>query len=330
MPVVNLGIQEDEIELLPNLKIRKPKAEDFSELSSNLQEPKNILFSGRSTDQACMIEATLTLSNSLGNNEDKAKKLLTQKLNNTLDVFRFIVAANFYESGINFHCESILHGIMFPVQSEKPFSNYHRQGFYPKDSGAIYHLLKEEEIKLFDKLFNSLEKKLNSIDDESRILGQPHEITYHRYRDTLLSSTLNMERIVKCMVVAQAALMRESEGFKRGASAKFATRFAKLLEYSIGSDFVELREQIKIAYEIRSKYVHGGLPTEEQIEFSQRKTHILMNYTRSVVSIVLQLHPEVDKDGLIDRLESSQHDEARREAFIKELQALTISTARVS
>lgn len=329
MPVVNLGIQEEEIELLPDLIIRRPKVDDFAEWTSDFQGSKHPFLSGRSTDQASVLVAQLTLPNNLGGIGDKAQELLTKKLNNALDVLRLIVAANFYESGINFHCESILHGSMFPVESEKPFSNYHRQGFYPIDSGAIYHELKEEEVRLFGNLFNNIEEKLNSIDDESRILGHSHEITYHRYRDTLLSSTLNMERTIKCMVVVQAALMRESEGFKRGASAKLATRFAKLLEYSIGIDFVKVREQIKTAYEIRSKYVHGGLPTEKQIEFSQRKTHILLNYTRIVVSIVLQLHPKVGKDGLIERLESSQHDKAIREVFKKELQSLVISRARL-
>lgn len=324
MPVVNLGIQEDEIELLPNLKIRKPNAEDFSELTSNLQEPEDILFGGRSTDQACMIEATLTLSNNLGNNEDKAKKLLTQKLNIVLDVFRLIVAANFYESGINFHCESILHGSIFPVESEKPFSNYHRKGFYPKDSDAIYHELKKEEVKSFGNLFNNLKSKFNLIDDESRILGQPHEITYHRYRDVLLSTTLNMERIVKCMVVAEATLLEKHE-----RSPILVSRLSQLIEYTVGLKNKQVKKEIKAAYSIRNKYIHGGLPTQEEIDFSQRKTFILMNYIRIVVSIVFQLHPVVDKNGLIDRLESSKNDEIRRDAFKKELHGIVISAARL-
>jgi hypothetical protein len=37
MPVVNLGIQEEEIELLPNLIIRRPNTEDFSVWTSDFQ-----------------------------------------------------------------------------------------------------------------------------------------------------------------------------------------------------------------------------------------------------------------------------------------------------
>lgn len=117
-------------------------------------------------------------------------------------------------------------------------------------------------------------------------------------------------------------LVRDTEKRQKD---KLLTRTARLLHWAIEKDMGETRKELDLAYIVRSVHVHGGKLTAEQKEFAKTQTNKILNYSRLIVSIILQLYPEVDKEGLIDRIETSQKDEQRLKEFKNELQKLAIS-----
>jgi len=135
----------------------------------------------------------------------------------------------------------------------------------------------------------------------------PRIIALHRYNDTLFDNGVYDRRVVGAIMALEAVMLGSDEMQELGF--RLSVRTARLLSY-FGSDPGEIQTCLKLAYRIRSKYVHGDLSSPKdkrkvvaafgnEIDF----THEVFNIVRKVL-LIMFLVP-VEKAEFIENLDSA-------------------------
>lgn len=105
-----------------------------------------------------------------------------------------------------------------------------------------------------------------------------------RYNDALLSSQSVEARIAASMMALETLLLKTDE--REELSERLALRAAKLL-YLIGKRPVEVYQQIKQGYEVRSQFVHGGSFGQEQRANNDKLIRNVANHARLVILLFM-------------------------------------------
>jgi hypothetical protein len=137
--------------------------------------------------------------------------------------------------------------------------------------------------------------------------SDPRIIALHRYSDALFDNGVYDRRILGAIMALEAVMLGSDEMQELGF--KLSVRTARLLSY-FGSDPGKTQTCLKLAYRIRSKYVHGGISSPKdkrkvvaafgnEVDF----THEVFNIVRKVL-LIMFLVP-VAKTELIENLDSA-------------------------
>lgn len=322
MYLTYLSVEEDKLQIEPNLTIRKLNSQDLSYSTSDFYESQLDKITRRVSSILCAMELQVTMENGHSANIAKdAKKQLMKKFGAVLNSLRLFAVVNCYETECQFRTESIINHT-FNESVDPPFSNYLEKSFLPSEGHLYHYQLKQKDISNFSLLLQALEPSISAITHESYFEGEPHELAYHKYRDALLRSKLNNYRLSFAIYALDAALVRSTE--IKQQKNKLLTRSAYLFVWATGANMSKVRSDLEVSYKIRNRLVHGDVLTQLEKEFSEIKTKLVLNYVRVIVAIILQLRTTTDKEALIDKIESVQKDNRTKDQFKADLKQLII------
>jgi hypothetical protein len=135
---------------------------------------------------------------------------------------------------------------------------------------------------------------------------QVARLVYERYVSAIEEGPESERSVMYAVMAMEALLLTKDE--KEGIKDRLSTRTAMLLAL-VGKDGKAIYECMKKAYDIRSKYVHGNIPSpREHKQMSSRLATIggtigLCDVVRQCICIFLLL--EEPKETLVDRLRSA-------------------------
>lgn len=174
-----------------------------------------------------------------------------------------------------------------------------------------YLITKKEEkklIKFWRLLEESLPKSFIGF-DTSEIDNKT--IAYNRYSDSLLHNGVIERRIANVVMGLEALFMTDSKEL----SYKLQTRVSRLLGL-LGYDSIKIREVIKDAYGVRSKFAHGDqLSKKERLRLEKKYGDIknlllqVLDYLR--ISIITVLIYNKEKEKLIKQIDNSLIDKKK-------------------
>ncbi|MCK4356335.1 hypothetical protein KAW44_04560 [Candidatus Bipolaricaulota bacterium] len=135
----------------------------------------------------------------------------------------------------------------------------------------------------------------------------PRIIALHRYSDALFDNGVYDRRVLGSIMALEAVMLGSDEMQELGF--KLSVRTARLLSY-FGSNPGETQTCLKLAYRIRSKYVHGGLSSPKDKKKVIASFGNEMEFTREVFNIVrkillIMILIPVAKEELIEILDSA-------------------------
>lgn len=134
------------------------------------------------------------------------------------------------------------------------------------------------------------------------------KIAYDRYCDALFHVGRSEGKIAFAMMGLEAVFLRpnEKEGLKYSLSLRLAKSFSK-----IGLNFMEIRDHVRIGYNIRSTYVHGGhLSANDLAKFDGKSKPSIATLSWSLlntlrISILLIALTRIDKEKFLNLIEDS-------------------------
>jgi len=178
---------------------------------------------------------------------------------------------------------------------------------YTKESkpAMVKGIIRESDIKHFIP-FMKRALSLLPVAASRREGTDPRIIALHRYGEALFDNGIYDRRVLGA-IMALEAVMLSSSGQELGF--KLSVRTARLLS-CFGNDPGKTQSCLKLAYRIRSNYVHGGLSSPKdkrklvaafgsEVDF----THEVFNIVRKVL-LIMFLVP-VAKGELIENLDSA-------------------------
>lgn len=171
-----------------------------------------------------------------------------------------------------------------------------------------FALIKESEEEQLRKFWKIMEHNFPESFSVRRSLELSfREIAYERYSDALLKNGTVEHRIANAMMGLESVFLRGGE--LQELSYRLRMRVAKLVGF-FGYDPHEATRVIRDAYEVRSKYVHGGLLNfEKKDKFNENYGDIknllllLLNYLR--ISIVVSIMMITSKDEFVSTIDKS-------------------------
>lgn len=328
MYVANLNIEQEFMDIGPGLRIRKCKAGDFAYTTRDFYEDGMAKITSRSSNILTALEATIELEcGSEAQLGVVASGQLNAILKTALESLRLHMVTSAYEISTRISGNTILN-YSFGQEFDKPFSDYlEKDASHKLNEGYQFPAtLRHEGLASFARLYQQLNSIISSFSPESYVIGLPHEIAFHRYRDSLLRSSLSVNRIAYAIFALDAAFIRDTE--EKGQKQKLLTRSARLMQWVTKgdkNDMTHIRATLETGYGLRNKMVHGGRITTEEEQFARDKFHYVLDLVRVAISAMLQLYSILDKDALIDAIELSQKDSIKLEAFRNELNNLEIN-----
>lgn len=193
------------------------------------------------------------------------------------------------------------------------FHGTYRHGFYHEPGLQYYGKIKKNEINHLRRFHTIMEKKLTRSIVNHYMENDELEISLSRYMNGLRS--IHLIRIsVSYAVMAIEALLIKSEGDQK---LRFALNSSKLLGL-LGLDSQKVYKNMLIAYDIRSKYVHGdkmSSSTENLLKKQFKDTDefgfVIMDYARLVIATYVILGKS--KDELYRMLENARFEKGEKQ-----------------
>lgn len=191
----------------------------------------------------------------------------------------------------------------------------------PKLWGRRNYLITRKDVRSLKKFWANMKKV--KLPDSAYSLSQEKETTeisiaYERYCDSLEGRMV--EKCVSSAVMGLEALYL-GDGEQQEMSYRLRMRASKILGL-IGYNTNEVSERLKDAYEIRSKYVHGGLLNHKEKQKIEKKygninefPKLIMDYLRASIVALLK---RPGKTAFIKKIDDSFLD-AKEAAEIKKL-----------
>lgn len=131
------------------------------------------------------------------------------------------------------------------------------------------------------------------------------------YEDALLRM-LPVEGTIACGVACLEALFQDGD---RELPYRLQMRVAGLLRH-VGFRPLQVKADVKIAYDIRSTYFHGAKPSKKIKRVSLPTLfESVSDYARVCLLAVAQLRDSLSKERLLELIEKSLLDEAERRSF---------------
>ena len=222
-----------------------------------------------------------------------------QKIQNTTDIFLLFKLSDLSLTFNSFMPFSIFnHG--YSQRVDTPFDSVSEAGVPVQERSDYLYEMKESDIKPFERFNNRMQKILVQFKGTSYLDGNPHELAFHRYKDAVLQSKANVRRILNSMSTLEA-IFGDTDG---EISFKIRTRASCILQF-LGINSIQAYKDLRDAYAIRSKLIHGSKLDKKLREFSQNRTHYVVEYTRVCLIVFLQLKDILSKESFINLINNS-------------------------
>lgn len=299
----NIFIDVDSIELSKGIKIKRISSNELTSSTNYLYETEMDTFASRHIPRTCYLEINVEMKNDLSLHFDSIKNRIWNTSRTIIASLRLFKIADIYEDSTDYITDSILH-YAFGENIASPYSEYMDSGFLPKDGTSFIEKFSISEAEEFKKFAKDLEHVISRIKRSSYFEGEPDEIAFHRYTDALLRSKLHINRISYCLYSLDAMLVGYEE---QGKEKKITHRTALLISLITNNKIAPIKEKLKDAYQIRSRLVHGGKIEGPLKTYAQTSTKELLNYTRIVLLVFLQLSHKMTKEKFNEILKTADN-----------------------
>lgn len=297
----NIYIESDAIEIDSNVLLRKPTKEELSFVSQ-----KNYHFSELDQLTSRELPAGAVLSFTIQAGRRKPIGLYPKKIKYEIETWLNIFSL-FKPSNIIVVSQTISPVSIFEYQIsknfEQPFDKFWQGKVESKDTSSYKFYLKREEEALFRSFVQDIKPIIKEITPESYLRGDPYDLAFHRYNDSLLKSEVNAYKVLSAITSLEALL---SDG-NTEITFKIRLRVAKLLSF-FNFDAIKVSDKIRDAYTLRSKLVHGAKLQENKkdlLEFARNHTHEILYFNRICLLIFLFLKKKKEKDNIIKLIDNS-------------------------
>jgi len=165
-----------------------------------------------------------------------------------------------------------------------------------------------EDINKFEKFYQFTSKKLEYIEIEN----SPLKYSLKNFAECISLNMPNEERIAKIISVLESLLCNSNE--RNNKKELLKTRGGVVISlFNIKSNTV--KNDIHVGYSIRSNYFHGSITNSDKNTIEFCKT--LVNYTRLVLVLFIQLFQVCDKIDLINLIDNIKNDNNKRKILKK-------------
>ena len=181
--------------------------------------------------------------------------------------------------------------------------------------GPDKYLITKDDIRPLKKYWTKMAVVKLPASIYTTIQKEPDElsIAYDRYSDSLEGGI--MEKRVSNAVMGLEALYLQG-GEQQEMSYRLRMRVGKLLSL-VGYNPSEIQERMKDAYEVRSKYVHGGLLKSKGSRKLEGKYGDINEFTKTIINYlrasIVALLNRPSKNTIIRRLDESLLDNTRED-----------------
>jgi hypothetical protein len=296
----NIFIETAVVELGSGIRLKQIGFDELSSHTTNLFESEQDQITSRGINVNCFLEINLDIENDLGFQFDIAQKRIRRIVHNIITTLRLYKTIDICEHSIMYDSDSILYHT-FNGSFPPPYSEYSDSSFLPKDKSSLIDKISDEDVKNIGKLWTVLKPVINKISKKSYFEGEPHEIAFHRYIDSILRSQLNINRISYCLYSLDASLGQNSGQQQKNLSY----RISRIISILTNQKFDSIRQKLQDAYEIRSLLVHGGRIDERLKTFAQENVREILNITRIILIISLQLQMRMTKIEFIELIKAA-------------------------
>ena len=294
--LIGLTLQPDSIQLDSNVKLRKPSRKDF-EKEVPMVFPSH--GTGPPRDPTAFLHVRIYAT--------EAAMPLQNEIDREIAVLRLFRVGAVQDIQYSMDTDSIIH-IAGGTLTRGRLLGSDKYLITMKDVKPLKGFWSNmKKVKLPDSVYSASQKEPDAL-----------SIAYDRYCDSL-EGTIIEKRVSSAVMGLEALYLGGGE--QQEMSYRLRMRVSRLLRL-IGFDPNETRERIKDAYEIRSKYVHGGLLNQKDRHKIERKhgdindfPKIIMDYLRASIVALLK---RPSKNSLIQKIDDSFLD-SQKEAEIRKL-----------
>lgn len=290
----NFHIESEELKV-DKFVLRKPKLEEL-----NISRPKKPhvdefeQITNRSISSTVILEYTQRAPKQIvGLYSDEIR----YEIESCIDVLRLYNLGNVTIHHLSVSPISILeHG--HDEMPDSPFDKSWKDKVDYQHTSRYEYLLSKKEEQAFSDFFLRLKPLVTQLSPKSYLSGSYLEIAYHRYKDALLRSEVNVNRLVSAISCLEALLSNTTSEI----AFKISIHVAAVLRH-FDFDSVVVLKKMKEAYSVRSLILHGDKLKDKLVTFTNQHTHELVNYARLCLLSSIQL--TLSKNTLIEDLDKS-------------------------
>lgn len=292
----SFDLQGSEV-VLEDAIIRRPMASELTvtrQRSAHVEEFDKM--TGRSIPAPTILQFT-----ALGKNQATGMygDDVQNEIESRLDVLRLFKPGNVYVFN-----QSVVPRSIIEYKSEDspavPFDKSWVGKLDHRDTSNYDCWVQEHEVEDLIKFYSKLKPILKSISPKKYLNGSYLEIAVHRYKDALLKSEVNVNRLISAVSSVEALLSKKGSEI----TFKICIRVAALMRH-FDFDTIKVFDKLKVAYDVRSTILHGSELSQDQIDFANEHTHEIVNYSRICLLTCLQLQQLRNKTQLINVIDQS-------------------------
>lgn len=304
--LTNISIESEEIVLADGVFLKRPKAEQLNYVSQKWVHSKFDEITGNSIISSAIL--TFSLQTKRPSPFDRYQETIIQEIESWLNIFRLFRLGNIFVAYQSIKPFSIFE-YQFSEKKEIPQDKFWQGKIDSRDTSNYKYCIKKVEEELLLKFILKLKPILDKFSNKTYLKGNSYDLALHRYNDALLKSEVNAYKVLSSISSLEALL---SDGGTE-LNYKMKLRVAGLLRF-FNFNTIEVFNLIGIAYDLRSKLVHGSEPvrknakgkeTLDLIEWARDNAHEIVNYNRICLIIFLQLKSLYFKDNIITLLNHS-------------------------
>ena len=183
-----------------------------------------------------------------------------------------------------------------------------RGGSLDTTQPANIGFIKKNEIERLRKFWDFMQEKVIVFTRLGPKTTFRH-IAYQRYQDAILPRQENFERrVADCMMGLESIFLRDG-GEQQELAYRLRMRVSRVMG-KIGFDAFKIKRMIRDAYEVRSRFVHGGTLDHDGTTRLEEKHESLSKFLLQLldilrISIVVTLIMDIEKPKFIDLIDGS-------------------------